>query len=189
MAHAAIWLLLLVAGLFTVEGRAGAQVPEWSGATPAVSGSSSAGGLHVAANPETDVYNLTLQNGRAGVCSPMAVTAFSYTFSASLPGVNNVLAASKSAYDALYNADLSSPTAGNLPSPLVAMSLIGRAIISGSRSMPAGKKLISQVMCLLVDNRAGETAPDYTTNPPPPPPPSLPGPTTATLNVTWTYAT
>jgi hypothetical protein len=62
----------------------------------------------------------------------MAVTAFSYTFSASIPGVNNVLAASKSAYDALYNADLSSPTTGNLPAPLLDMSIIGRDIISGN---------------------------------------------------------
>jgi hypothetical protein len=132
VARAAILLLLIVAGLFAVDGRAGAQVLEWPGAGPAASGSPGAGSLHAATNPETKVYPLTLTTGRAGVCSPMAVTAFSYTFSASIPGVNNVLAASKSAYDALYNADSSSPTTGNLPAPLLDMSIIGRDIISGN---------------------------------------------------------
>ena len=123
-----------------------------------------------------EVYAIPIPFGeRSGVCSNGGVTSFSYTVVATPPGLYNVLAVSKRTYDALINADFNEP---GLPSPLLDMSIQSPPrILIGARSFPANRKLLAQVMCLLLDNRAPSDAP-----------PLVGLPVIATINLTWTYS-
>jgi len=120
-----------------------------------------------------------------GVCSSGDVTAFSYTVTASAPGLYAVLATSKPAYDALLPANLNDPSSASLPAPLLDMSCVGYGTTTCTKTFPANRKLKPQVMCILLK---GEPPIQGTRVPLGTPRPHS-EPIQAQIDVTWVYAT
>jgi len=115
-------------------------------------------------------YNITVQPGAGnGICSQGNVTSFNYNVTSPSPGLTAVLACSTASYNALINANLSDPSTANLPAPLLDMSCTTPNITTCDETFPANRKLIAQVMCILLKNDNSD-------------------PITAELDVNFTYA-
>jgi hypothetical protein len=91
-----------------------------------------------------------------GVCSKGNVTSFSFSVTAPLPGLTAVYACHKSIYDAWLNADPSGQAI--LPAPLLDMSCTNPPIVTCTKTLPPNKKLIPEVMCILLKNEESSAA-------------------------------